>query len=260
MPAAKTALITGASSGLGAEFARQLAAMDCNLILVARREDRLHAVRDEILRQHHVDVRIMPADLGITDAARILHDKIKTAGLKVDILINNAGFGAFGEHMQIPWQREQQMLMLDIVTLMQLTKLFADDMLAGGGGYILQVSSIAAYQPTPGYAAYGAAKSSVLNFGEAFNYELRGTDTSCTVLSPGVTATEFLQVAGQKPTLYQRLLMMQSHEVVRIGLKAMFRRRSSVIPGWLNAGMAWSNRLMPRRWSAAIAYRLMTLG
>ncbi|MGH8373438.1 MAG: SDR family NAD(P)-dependent oxidoreductase [Gammaproteobacteria bacterium] len=260
MPAVKTALITGASSGLGAEFARQLAAMGYNLILVARREGRLQTVRDEILKWHQVQAQIMTADLGIADAAQALHDRIKAAGLKVDILINNAGFGVFGEHMQIPWQREQQMLMLDIVTLMQLTKLFAQDMLAGDGGYILQVSSIGGYQPTPTYAAYSAAKSFVLNFGEAFNHELRGTNTSCTVLSPGVTATEFLQVAGQKPTLYQRLLMMQSPAVVRIGLKAMFRRKPSVVAGWLNAFMVWSNRLLPRRWSAAVAYHLMTLG
>jgi uncharacterized protein len=260
MPAVKTALITGASSGLGAEFARQLAAMGCNLILVARREDRLHAVRDEILRQHQVKIQIISADLGIADAAQELHGRIVAARMRVDILINNAGFGVFGGHLQIPWQREQQMLMLDIVTLMQLTKLFAQDMRAGSGGYILQLSSIGAYQPTPTYAAYSAAKSFVLNFGEAFNYELRGTNTSCTVLSPGVTATEFLQVAGQRPTLYQRLFMMQSPEVVRIGLRAMFRRKPSVIAGRLNALMVWSNRLLPRRWSAAVAYRLMTLG
>lgn len=260
MPAGKTALITGASSGLGAEFARQLAAMGCNLILVARRENRLNVVRDEILRQHQVKIQILSADLGIADAAQTLHNRIAAAGLRVDILINNAGFGVFGEHLQIPWQREQQMLMLDIVTLMQLTKLFAQDMRAGSGGYILQVSSIGGYQPTPTYAAYSAAKSFVLNFGEAFNYELRATNTSCTVLSPGVTATEFLQVAGQRPTLYQRLFMMQSPEVVRIGLRAMFRRKPSVVAGRLNALMVWSNRLLPRRWSAAVAHRLMTLG
>lgn len=260
MPAARTALITGASSGLGAEFARQLAAHGCNLILVARREDRLQAVRAAIQAQYDVEVKVIAADLASSEAVQALHDEIRADGLSVDILINNAGFGVFGEHMQIRWQREQQMLMLDIMAVMQLTKLFAQHMLAGNGGYILQISSIGAYQPSPTYAAYAAAKSFVLNFGEALNYELRGSNTSCTVLSPGVTATEFLEVAGQQATLYQRLLMMNSADVVRIGLKAMFSRKPSVVAGWLNAFMVWSNRLLPRRWSAAVAYRLMTLG
>lgn len=260
MHGAETALITGASSGLGAEFARQLAARGCNLILVARREDRLHAVREEILANHRINVHLLPADLGAADAAQKLHDRVLAENLPVDILINNAGFGVFGEHLGIPWEREQQMLMLDIVALMQLTKLFAKRMQSGSGGYILQVSSIGGFQPSPGYAAYGAAKSFVLNFGEAFSYELRGSNTSCTVLSPGVTATEFLDVAGQKPTLYQRLLMMQSRDVVRIGLNAMFKRKPSVVAGYLNALTVWSNRLLPRRWSAAVAHRLMTLG
>jgi len=260
MAAADTALITGASSGLGAEFARQLAARGCNLILVARRAERMQALRDEILQTHPVEVHVLPADLGSSDAVQALHRQVREAGLNIDILINNAGFGVFGEHMQIPWQREQQMLMLDVMALMQLTKLFAHDMLAANGGHILQVSSIAAYQPSPTYAAYAAAKSFVLNFGEALNYELRGTNTSCTVLSPGMTATEFLQVSGQNPTLYQRLLMMQSPDVVRIGLKAMFKRKPSVVAGRLNALMTWSNRWFPRRWSAAVTHRLMTLG
>lgn len=260
MAAADTALITGASSGLGAEFARQLAARGCNLILVARRADRMQALRDEILQTHAVDVHILPADLGSSDAVHALHQQVREARLNINILINNAGFGVFGDHMQIPWQREQQMLMLDIMALTQLTKLCARDMLAGTGGYILQVSSITAYQPSPTYAAYAAAKSFVLNYGEALNYELRGANTSCTVLSPGMTATEFLQVSGQRATLYQRLLMMQSPEVVRIGLKAMFKRQPSVVAGRLNAFMTWSNRLFPRRWSAAVTHRLMTLG
>ena len=256
----KTALVTGASSGLGAEFARQLAALGCKLILVARREDRLETLRQVLLKQHSAKVHVFAADLAEPAAPQSLYDDIKAAGLSVDVLINNAGFGIYGEHAAIPWPQERQMLMLDILAVMQLTKLFLPDMLQRDGGYILQVSSIGAYQPSPTYAAYSAAKTFVLYFGEALNYELRNTQVSCTVLSPGVTATEFLQVAGQKATRYQRLLMMQSPEVVRIGLKAMLRRKPSVVPGWVNAVMVWSNRFIPRRWSAAIAYRLMTMG
>lgn len=255
----KTALVTGASSGLGAEFARQLAGMGCHLILVARREDRLQALKVEIEAAAKVQVHVMPADLGAPDAAAVLHTKVKAAGLTVDVLVNNAGFGLYGEHMQIPWEREREMLMLDVVALMQLTKLFAADMLARGSGWILQVSSIGAYQPSPTYAAYSAAKSFVLFFGEALNYELRDTGVGVTVLSPGVTATDFLKVAGQKASLYQRLLMMQAPKVVRVGIKAMLKRRPSVIAGRLNALIAWTTRFTPRRLTTAIAYRLMTI-
>lgn len=255
----KTALVTGASSGLGAEFARQLARMGCHLIVVARREDRLQALKAELEAAAMVPVHVIPADLGAPDAAAALHDRVKAAGLTVDVLVNNAGFGLYGEHMQIPWEREREMLMLDVVALMQLTKLFAADMLARGSGWILQVSSIGAYQPSPTYAAYSAAKSFVLFFGEALNYELRNSGVGVTVLSPGVTATDFLKVAGQKASLYQRLLMMQAPEVVRVGIKAMLKRRPSVIAGRLNALIAWTTRFTPRRWTAAIAYRLMTL-
>ncbi|HLW75228.1 MAG TPA: SDR family oxidoreductase [Gammaproteobacteria bacterium] len=255
----KTALVTGASSGLGAEFARQLAGMGCHLILVARREDRLLAMKAEIEAAAKTRVHVMPADLGAPDAAAALHRQVKAAGLEVDVLVNNAGFGVYGEHMRIPWEREREMLMLDVVALMQLTKLFASDMLVRGSGYVLQLSSIAAYQPSPSYAAYAATKGAVLLFGEALNYELRKSGVGVTVLSPGVTATDFLKVAGQKASLYQRLLMMQAPEVVRIGLKAMLKRKPSVIAGRLNALIAWTTRFTPRRWTAAIAYRLMTI-
>ncbi|MDE2195602.1 MAG: SDR family oxidoreductase [Gammaproteobacteria bacterium] len=255
----RTALITGASSGLGAEFARQLAAMGCHLVLVARREGRLQQLSQEIAAQHDVHVHIMPLDLAVVDAPQTLHERIRDAGLAVDVLINNAGFGLYGEHAHIPWEQERQMLMLDIVALMQLTKLFLGDMLQRDKGYILQLSSIGAYQPSPAYAAYSAAKTCVLYFGEALNYELRRSNVSCTVLSPGVTATEFLQVSGQQPTRYQRLFMMQSPEVVRIGLNAMLRRKPSVVAGRVNAFMVWSNRFIPRRWSAALTHRLMTM-
>jgi short-subunit dehydrogenase len=133
-------------------------------------------------------------------------------------------------------------------------------MIARGSGNILLLSSIGAYQPSPTYASYSAAKSYILYFGEALNYELRGTGVSCTVLSPGITATEFLKVSGQSASLYQRLVMMQSAEVVRIGVESMLQGKPSVVPGWINAMTALSTRLLPRRLLAALAYRLMTTG
>lgn len=256
----KTALVTGASSGLGVDFARQLAARGCNLILVARREHQLRTVQEEISQRYGVDVLIIPMDLAATDAPQILYDQIQAAGKQVDVLINNAGYGLYGRFTEIEWEREKNMLELDIITLMHLTKLCVKDMVTRNFGFILLVSSIGAYQPSPLYASYSAAKSFVLNFGEALSYELRQTSVRCTVISPGITATEFLKVSGQQASLYQRLAMMKSEDVTRIGIESMLKGKPSVVPGRLNALSVWSNRLMPRRLSAAVAYRLMSYG
>src|SRR5919202_1186158 len=197
----KYALVTGASSGLGVDFARNLAARGCSLILVARREDLLRSLQQGLMGQYGVE--------------------------------------------------------LHIITLVHLTKLFVQEMVARNFGYILHIASIGAYQPSPLYASYSAAKSFVLNFGEALNYELRKTNVHSTVLSPGITATEFLKVSGQQPTLYQRLAMMRSADVARIGIENMLKGKPSVVPGLSNPVLTWSNRLVPRRLSAAISYRLM---
>ncbi len=152
------------------------------------------------------------------------------------------------------------MLHLDMIVVAQLTKLFLKDMLARDTGYVLLVSSIGGYQPTPTYASYSAAKAFVLNLGEALNWELRKTGVGVTVVSPGVTATEFLKVAGQRTSLYQRLVMMKSADVARIGIEAMLKRRPGVVPGFLNALTVWMNRLVPRRASAAMSEILMESG
>lgn len=255
-----TALVTGASSGLGVDFARELARRGCTVVLVARREDLLSKVAAELESSFGTKAHALPCDLSAEDAGTRLHQDLASRGLAIDILVNNAGYGVYGQFVDIDWQRERAMLELDIVTLTHLTKLFGRDMVGRGRGYILQVASIGAYQPSPTYATYAAAKAYVLNFGEALNYELRGTGVSCTVVSPGVTATEFLSVSGQSPTRYQRLMMMKSPDVVRIAVRAMLKRKGSVVPGFWNALTMFSTRLMPRRALAALANWLMTSG
>lgn len=254
----KWGLVTGASSGLGVDFAKELASRGCNLILVARREDLLKKQAAEIASRYRVEVETIAMDLTAPDAPQAIYDRTREWGRDIDVLVNNAGYGVFGKFVEIPWERERNMLELDIVALVGLTKLFARDMVARDSGRILLLASIGAYQPSPLYATYSAAKSFVLNFGEALNYELRHTNVRCTVLSPGITATEFLQVSGQEATAYQRLVMMQSADVARIGIEATLKGRSSVVPGRINAISAWSNRLMPRRLSTALASRLMS--
>lgn len=252
------ALVTGASSGLGVEFARDLARRGCNLTLAARREERLRALQQELSARHGVDVFVVPVDLAAPGAAEHLYTEASRSGGPVDVLVNNAGFGLYGGAVGIPWEREKEMLELDIVAVAHLTKLFAREMLSQDSGFILQIASIGAYQPSPTYASYSAAKSFVLHFGEALNYELRNTGVSCTVLSPGIVATEFLKVSGQRASLYQRLVMMRPAEVARIGIENMLERRPSVVAGRLNAATVFLNRLLSRRLSAAISHRLMT--
>jgi hypothetical protein len=254
------AVVTGASSGLGADFARALAARGSHVALVARREDRLRKLASELESTHGVQTLVIPMDLTERDAPRKLYEQLRQQGKPVHALVNNAGFGLHGDFAEIPWERERQMLELDIVALVHLTKLFLKDMLERDSGYILQVSSVGAYQPSPTYATYSAAKAFVLSFGEALSYELRKTNVKVTVLSPGVTKTEFLEVAGQRPTRYQLRMMMPSREVAEIGIRAMLAGRPSKVPGAANAFAAWSVRFLPRRTAAALARALMTYG
>lgn len=254
----KTALVTGASSGLGLDFARQLAERGCHLIVVARREEALARLKQELEGRHGVRVQSIPMDLATPDAPQRLYSQVQTAGLQVDVLINNAGLGLFGSFADIPWERERAMLELDMLTVVNLTKLFVPAMVSRKFGYVLNIASIGAFQPTPTYASYAAAKAFVLSYSAAVNCELQGTGVHCTVLCPGVTRTEFYEVSGQKLTAYQRLTIMGSAEAARIGLHAMLQGRSSVVAGWFNAFIALMMKLIPRRWAASLARWVMT--
>jgi uncharacterized protein len=242
---------------LGADFARQLATHGCNLILVARRAERLQELQEEIATAHGVTIDCRATDLVESNAPQQLYEQLQQTGQQVDILVNNAGHGLYGQTWSQSWEQLHHMLELDMVVLTHMTRLFVADMVTRGFGYVLQVASTGAFQPTPTYAAYAAAKSYVLSFGEALHYELRQTGVSCTVLCPGVTRTEFFEVAGQRLTAYQRSTMMDSATVAQIGIQAMLQGRSSVIAGWLNSFFALGTRLMPRQVLAAMAYRLM---
>ena len=254
----KTALVTGASSGLGAEFARRLAALGCHVIVVARREEALASLKQELEARHGVRVYPLPMDLAVADAPQRLYEQVQAAGLQVDVLVNNAGFGLFSNFAEIPSESERMMLELDIVTVVGLTKLFVHDMVSRRFGFVLNLGSTGSFQPTPTYAAYSAAKSFVLSYSEAVAYELRGTGVKCAALCPGFTRTEFLQVAGQKPTAYMRLTTMEAADVARIGIRAMVRGRSSVVAGWFNALQAGFVSWLPRSWAAALAHLALT--
>lgn len=253
----KRALVTGASSGLGVAFAKDLAARGCNLILVARRGDLLRNVQKEISDRYRVEVEIIAMDLSAVESPVALYEQIKKTGRTADVLVNNAGFGVYGEFKDIPWETEMEMLELNMITVAHLTKLFLSDMLDRNFGYILNVASTGAYQATPLYAIYSATKSFVLLFSEALNYELKNTNVKCTALSPGVTETEFHKVAGQQYTLYHRLTMMTSEDVAKIGIESMLKGKPSLVAGSMNAITIWLNRFSPRSLSTATAYYLM---
>lgn len=254
------ALVTGASSGFGVEFARELASRGCNLVLTARREDRLQLYQEEISQRFGVLVKVIPLDLYPPEAPGQLYEQIKSANIAVDVLINNAGFGLYGKFMDLTWERQQEMLQLNIMSLTHLTRLFLKDMIERDFGYILHIASNSAYQPTPMFAAYGASKSFVLNFSEALRYELRGTSIKCTAISPGPVVTEFQKVAGQDEAHpYVRLNKIESSQVARVGIQAMLKGRSSVVPGAMVALVAWIGQRAPRTWATAVTGWLMSL-
>ncbi len=257
----KWALVTGASSGIGVDFAKILAGAGCHLVLVARRMERMEALQRTIKGQHDVRVELIPLDLALEDAPQRLYEKVASLGLAIDVLINNAGVGLFGRFVDTDWKDEKNMLMLDLINLVHLTKLFVQPMQLRGTGYVLNVSSFGAYQPSPFYASYSAAKSFVLMFSEAINFELRKSGVKVTALSPGVTATEFLDTAGQqKHSFFQRLTIMRSAKVAQIGIEAMLQGKVSKVAGRINTLNTFLIRLMPHKLSARIAAMAMKFG
>jgi short-subunit dehydrogenase len=250
-----TAIVTGASSGIGEHIARQLAARGVNLVVTARRADRLEALAKELRAAHKVEVDVVPLDLGQPNAPTELYEKTEGAGKHIDILINNAGFGTQEHFVDIPWDKTREQMQLNILSLTELTHRFLKVMLPRKRGWILNVASIGAYIPCPDYATYSAGKAYVRDFTEALAYELRRAPVRVCCLCPGGTATEFLQVAGQKETALVKLALMSPARCARIGLRALFGGRRNIVAGVMNTiGMFWL-RFTPRRamvWIAAL--------
>lgn len=242
----RTALVTGASSGLGVSFARILAANGADLVLVARRGDRLAALAQELTAAHGVRVETIVLDLSEPGAARELFDKTEGKGLAVDVLVNNAGSGIHGAFVEIPWNDSARQLQLNVVSLTELSHLFTRAMLARKRGWVLNVSSIGAYTPTPSYATYSAGKAYVRDFTEALAYELRGTPVRVCCLCPGGTLTEFHQAAGHQLPAVFRSTFMSADRCAAIGLGALFRGRRLVVSGVSNALGMFFLRFMPR--------------
>src|ERR1700730_13265935 len=191
-----TALITGASSGLGEEFARQLARENYDLVLTARREDRLQAVAAEAMKLGSSKVEVIASDLGNADAAIKLHRQVAERGIEIECLVNNAGFGTHGIFNKLPLDREIEEINLNVTALVSLTRLFVEGMVSLKHGTIINVASTAAFQPLPYMAAYAATKAFVLNFSEAVALEVRREGVTVMALCPGPTRTGFQGTAG----------------------------------------------------------------
>ncbi|HEX8645049.1 MAG TPA: SDR family oxidoreductase [Allosphingosinicella sp.] len=234
-------LITGASAGLGAEFARQCAARGEELILVARRHDRLVALKDALPTKAHV----FPADLSAPGAAAELLTLVRASGLSVDVLINNAGFGAAGGFAELPIERQLEMVDLNIRSLTELCRLVLPQMRERRSGAILNVASTAAFQAGPNMAVYYASKAYVLSLTEALHQELKGSGIRVTALCPGPTATEFFDVAGAGGGRLARMAT-DPVAVVRAGLDGLARNKAIVVPGVANKIGSQASRLLPR--------------
>lgn len=239
-----TALVTGASNGIGLELARLLAAGGNDLLLVARNAVRLGEVSQELAARHGVTATPLPTDLSRPEAAGQLVAGL--GGQPVDVLVNNAGFGAVGRFADTDWAAEAQMLQLNVVTLTELTKLLLPGMLERRSGRILNVASTAAFQPGPGMAIYYATKAYVLSFSEALAVEVGGSGVTVTTLAPGVTETGFQERAGTQHIPLSKLGGMSAAQVAAAGYRGMMAGRQLVVPGAVNKLGVQAVRLGPR--------------
>jgi uncharacterized protein len=253
----KTALITGASSGIGYEFSRLLAQKGFNLVLVARSADRLAEIARELATAHPIKAEVVALDLSQPEAASQLFADLKRRGLAIDLLVNNAGFGELRPYADSDWENQRQMIQLNVVTLAQLTRLFLPEMIRRKSGKILNVGSTGSFAPVPNMAVYAASKAFVLSFSEALSAELQGTGVTVTALCPGVTKTNFFKRAKSEHTLLKRLNQMEACDVAQIGYRAMMQGKTRVVSGWFNRIMIASMRLAPRGAVLWVSKRVM---
>ncbi|HPS70809.1 MAG TPA: SDR family oxidoreductase [Bacteroidales bacterium] len=244
-----TALITGASSGIGLDLAKIHAKLGGDLVLVARNKQKLLEIKNEFESNYHIEVVVIEQDLSRKDAAQEVYNQTKQQGISIDILINNAGFGDFGFFAETDWFKEYEMISLNIVALTQLTKLYAQDMISNGSGRILNVASVAAFLPGPKMAIYYATKAYVLSFSEAIANEFAANGITVTTLCPGPTDTGFEKAAAlEESGLFKKQKVVSSMPVAEFGYKAMMKGKTVAIPGFTNKLLTKLILFVPRSW------------
>jgi len=259
-PKPTVALITGATSGIGLEMARLLAARKCDLVLVSRRAEELQKLADALRTQHHISVHVIPADLSAAGAAAEVFDATRRANISVDWLINNAGVGVYGDHLDLDLADVNKMLQLNVLALSDLCYFFGRDMRAKRFGKILNIASTAAYQPDPYLAAYGASKAFVLSFSEALAKELEDYGVTVSCLSPGPTDTAFFRevdTRGVEIAHFERRDRDDPARVAAMGIDLMLDGGLSKIVGTKNFLRALSLRIAPRSVVADFSKRVL---
>jgi len=251
------ALVTGASSGIGRDLARIHAARGGDLVLVARRRDRLDELAAELRKEHGVTVTVRPCDLARPGAAEEIHREMSDLGLEVDVLINNAGFGGHGRFHEIDPDRHEAMIQVNVLALTKLTRAFLPAMIARRRGRVLNVASTAAFIPGPLQAVYFATKAYVLSLSEALAVELKETGVTVTALCPGATVTEFEAAADLEGSGLFKRGAASSAAVAETGYRAMLAGRTVVVHGAMNRPIPLLARMLPRRMTARIAMKAM---
>ncbi|MEO8910788.1 MAG: SDR family oxidoreductase [Gemmatimonadaceae bacterium] len=250
----RTALVTGASGGIGLELAKVLARNGFDLVLVARKRDTLEAAAGQLEGKFDVKAHVFTADLKLPDTPQAIYEFLHNENIDIDSLVNNAGFGLGGEFADTELQRELDMIQVNIVALTALTKLFIPAMIKRRTGRVLNLASTAAFQPGPLMAVYYATKAYVLSFSEALAEELRNTGVSVTALCPGPTQTHFADTAQMGSSrLFNAFGIADAADVAKYGYDAMMSGKRLAIPGFKNKIIAQANRLAPRALSAKLA-------
>jgi short-subunit dehydrogenase len=252
----KTALVTGASAGLGAELATLLAQDGHDLVVVARRRDKLEELAAQIKSKHAVEVHVVAEDLAKPGAAQRIVRELQRLGLEVEVLVNNAGFGSTGAFAESDLARQMEMIQVNIVTLVELTRLLLPAMIARKSGRVLNIGSTAGFLPGAFMAVYYASKAFVNSFTEALSVELEGTGVSATVSCPGATATEFAQVAGNDKSALFKSRVMGAREVAEDAYRAMMRGEPLRVAGFVNKVRIAMLRVAPRGAMRSIAANL----
>ncbi|MBP1761323.1 MAG: short-chain dehydrogenase [Firmicutes bacterium] len=250
-------MITGASGGIGLALAEIFAREGYDLVLVARSEDKLAAAKTRLESRYGIGVEIMVKDLVVKDAAQEIYAELTDRGRQIDILVNNAGVGEYGRFANADWDKQNEMIQLNITALIHMTKLFLKPMLERKEGKILNVASTAAFNPGPTMAVYHATKAAVLFFSEALVSELKGSGVTVTTLCPGPTETGFVAAASMESSkLFQNLKAATPEEVAFYGYKALMRGKPVAVQGFFNRLMAFSVRLAPRSQVREMTYKM----
>ena len=235
------ALVTGASSGIGMEIARILASQNCDLVICARRKKELDDLSKELTKKYNINCKVIVADLTTDKGINKIIKNIK----KIDILVNNAGFGMLGNHLEMPLNRQLEMIDLNIRSLTRLSHEFGNLMKERGRGRIMNVASIAAYISGPSFAVYCATKAYVLSYSRALHKELKSKGVSVTALCPGYVITGFQEVAGMRLSKMEKISAVSANKVAEIAIKSMRKGKREVMPGIINKPLPLVTRITP---------------